>query len=283
MSQGARGTALITGASSGIGLATALYLAGMDYTVIGTSREIDRLVGLRDEAARRGVRIELIEMDVNERDAIEETVPRLVTEYGGIDVLVNNAGYGLWGPSASLAVEELRAQFETNFFAPFRLMRAVLPSMTQRRHGTIVNISSVLGRVSTPFNSAYVASKHALEGMSESMRTELWPLGVRVVVVEPGYIQTDFHKNQVIAEAAESPESPYHSFVQRYRSRHKSYEGIFANEADQVARVVGKAVRAKRPAFRYPVGLDARLGMMGARIMPERLFHALLSRATLGG
>ncbi len=283
MSQGARGTALITGASSGIGLATALYLAGNGYTVIGTSRAMDRLAGLRDEAARRNMHIELVEMDVSEPNTIEDAVPKLVSEFGSIDVLVNNAGYGLWGPSASLAVDELRAQFETNFFAPFRLMRAVLPSMTQRRRGTIVNISSVLGRISTPFNSAYVASKHALEGMSESMRTELWPLGVRVVVVEPGYIQTNFHSNQVIADAAESPESPYHPFVQKYRSRHKSYEGLFANEADKVARVVYKAVRAKRPAFRYPVGLDARLGMMGARLMPERLFHALLSRATLRG
>lgn len=281
MSQGTKGTALITGASSGIGFATTLHFATRGYKVIGTSRSVDKLAGLRDEALRRNVDVEFVEMDINAPNTIESKVPKLLSSHGNVTVLVNNAGYGLWGPFVSLSLDELRSQFETNFFAPARLMQAVLPSMIKEGHGTIVNVSSVLGRISIPFSGAYVASKHALEGVSESMRTELWPMGIRIVVVEPGYIQTDFHANQVLAEAAASPDSPYYPLVEKNKPQHNDYERIFANNAEKVARVVHKAVSAKKPAFRYPVGVDARLGMMASRVLPERLFHSLLSRATI--
>ena len=279
--QGRGETVLITGASSGIGLATALYLAGKGYSVVGTSRSEQGLAALRDEASRRRLEVTASQMDINTDEGVERILPQLMKERGGIDVLVNNAGYGLWGPGGTLSMKEMRDQFETNFFAAFRLMRAVLPGMIERGKGTIVNISSVEGRLGTPFSGGYAASKFALEGLSESMRLELWPLGVRVVLVEPGLFRTNFPTNQVIAEGVASSVFPLRPFLERYRARRPRFD-FLKGDPVKVARVVHKIVRSRRPRFRYQVGPEARLGILAARFMPERAFQALLSRATLG-
>ncbi len=271
---------LITGASSGIGRVTALYLAEKGYSVIGTSRSLERLAGLQGEGLRKGLSISAIELDINSDEAVERAIPLLTGERGPIDALVNNAGYGLWGPVESLSPAELKAQFETNLFAAHRLIRAALPGMLGQRKGTIVNVSSVLGRLGTPFNGAYVSSKFALEGLSESLRTELWPFGVRVAVVEPGLFRSDFIKNQVSAEQADSEDAVYHPYVKRYRERSARMHSRAADPI-KVARVIHKIVRSKRPAFRYPVSMEARLGSLGARLLPERIFQFLLSRATM--
>ncbi len=280
MSENRKEKVLITGASSGLGLATALYLAEKGYFVVGTSRSPERLARLRDEASKRQLPVTALELDINSDDAVGEVLPRILSEHGSIDVLVNNAGYGLWGPVESVSVEELRTQFETNLFAPFRLIKAVLPTMVEKGKGTIINVSSVLGRIATPFNGAYASSKFALEGLSESLRVELWPFGVRVAVVEPGLFRTGFQRNQVIAARAHSEDLPYRPYVAKYESRHGAYDR-FASDPIKVARVIHKIVRSRRPAFRYPVGPDARLGILGARILPERVLQTLLSRATL--
>jgi short-subunit dehydrogenase len=281
MSQSAtRDTVLITGASSGIGKATALYLAQKGFSVIGTSRSAERLAGLKEEASRAAVQVATVELDINDDDAADAVMPRLVSEHGDISVLVNNAGYSLWGPVGSLSIAELRAQFETNFFAAFRLTKAVLPGMVERGRGTVINISSVEGRLATPFSGAYAASKFALEGLSEALRVELWPFGVRVVVVEPGLFTTDLHKNQVIGKDADSPDLPYLPYVERYRERRGRFDRL-SSDPIKVARVIHKIIRSKRPAFRYVVGLDASLGILGKRFLPERVFQTLLARATL--
>ena len=281
MSQSHSRRILITGASSGIGLATALYLAEKGYEVIGTSRSMARLAGLRDEAASRGVAVATVELDINTDEGVEGALPRIIDEHGAIDVLVNNAGYGLWGPVESLSMEELRSQFETNLFAAVRLIKAVLPEMAKRGRGTIINVSSVLGRMGTPFNGAYVSTKFALEGLSESLRAELWPLGIHVALVEPGVFRTNFQANQVIAARAHSSDLPYHPYVQMYRERSGRFSKFYADPV-KVAKVVHKIVRSRRPRFRYPVGPDARLGMLATRLMPEGIFQALLRRATMG-
>ena len=273
-------TALITGASSGIGKVTALYLAQKGWSVIGTSRSMSRLEELRKEASEADLPVTGVELDINSDEDVDQIMPRLLDEHGTIDVLVNNAGYGLWGPVESLAIAEVKAQFETNFFAALRLIKAVLPGMVRQRRGTIINVSSVEGRLATPFNGAYAASKFALEGLSESLRVELWPLGVRVALVEPGLFSTNFQKNQVVAERADSEDLAYSSYMEKYRSRHALFER-FSTDPIKVAKVIHKIVRSRRPAFRYPVGLEARLGMLGARLLPERLFQAMLSRATM--
>ena len=272
---------LITGASSGIGRAAALYLAERGYRVVGTSRSMERLEGLLDEARRRHLPVSGAELDINSDGAVERVVPELASRHGGIGVLVNNAGYGLWGPVGSLSPRELAAQFETNVFAAHRLIRAVVPDMLERRRGTIINISSVLGRLATPFNGAYVASKFALEGLSESLRTELWPFGVRVAVVEPGLFRTEFISNQVTAADAEDEGSVYYPLrlaVQAVEALRCTGQGA---DPVRVARVIHKIIRSRRPAFRYPVSVEAHLGGLAARLLPERLYLYLMGRFTM--
>ena len=279
MTQG-HGVVLITGASSGIGLATALYMAERGYRVVGTSRSKDRLAGLEEEASRRGLPVAGVELDINSEAGLTDALAAIAEEHGPVSVLVNNAGYGLFGPVQTLTTEELRAQFETNVFAVARLMRAVLPGMIEQGGGTIVNVSSILGRIGAPFHGAYAASKFALEGLSESFRTEAWPLGVRVVLVEPGLIRTAFPDNQAMAAGIESDDAAsYDRYLRRYRGR---VRGAFERGADpvRVAKVVHGIVRSRRPRFRYPVGVDSRSGSLGARLLPEGVFLGLLGWAT---
>jgi len=262
-------------------MATALYMAERGFSVIGTGRSDERLAPLREEAARRGLALRALEMDINSEEAVGEAMTRLLAEGSGIDVLVNNAGYGLWGPVGTLSLDQVRDQMETNYFAAVRLILAVLPAMTARRRGTIINISSVEGRLATPFSGAYAASKFALEGLSEALRLEVWGLGVRVALVEPGLIRTRFQENQVIGEHADLKDSPYDPYVQRYRERRGRYDR-FGTDPVKVAKVVHKIARARRPRFRYPVNIEARVGAMAARLLPERVFLALMGRATMG-
>ena len=171
----------------------------------------------------------------------------------------------------------MRAQFETNVFAALRLSRAVLPGMVEKGKGTIVNVGSVLGRIGMPFGGAYSASKFALEGMSESMRIELWPLGVRVAIVEPGLFRTSFLENQ--AASAGSDALPYGGTVARRIDR--AEYGRAAGDPAKVARVIRKVIRSRRPGFRYVVGPDARMAVAAKWLLPERLYLSLLSWATL--
>jgi short-subunit dehydrogenase len=204
-----------------------------------------------------------------------------MAEHGPIDVLVNNAGYGLWAPVETYSVEELRDQFETNLFAPVRLIKAVLPGMMEQRRGAIVNVSSYLGRLATPFHSAYASSKFALEGLSESLRTELRPFGIRVAVVEPGVVRTNFRSNQAVPEGVSGRESVYSPHMEVYLRRHAGLERRGTNPV-RVARVIHRVIRSRSPWLHHPVGLDARMGMLAARLLPERVLHALVGRVTMG-
>jgi len=271
---------LITGASTGIGRASALYLAEKGYRVAATSRSLARLDDLRREAERVGA-VHCVQLDVDSDQSVSEATESVIEAYGNIDVLVNNAGYGLWGPVQSLTQEELYSQFETNFFGAFRMIKAALPSMTAQGSGTIVNVTSLEGRLVTPFSGGYAASKFALEGLSEAMRYELWPQGIRVAVVEPGLYDTEFHDNQVEAAGADSPALAYGPAIARYRGQRGGYDR-FAKDPVQVARVIHKIIRSRRPRFRHPVGPEATLGIPASQLMPERLFQAIVRRATMG-
>ena len=274
-------TVLVTGASSGIGRVTCLHLAEKGYTVVGTSRSLERLAGLFEDAEERGLRVWGVELDVNSDESVESVMPGLIEQFGGIHALVNNAGFGVWGPIESLSIEELKLQFEANFFGAVRMVHATLPGMLERGSGRIVNISSVLGRIGTPFNGAYVSSKYALEGLSESLRAEVSPFGVKVALVEPGLFETNFQKNQLRAARAGDPALAYAPYIRRYDERHGRFERLAANPI-KVARVIEKAIGARRPSFRYPVSAEAWAVTVGNRVLPERVKHALLSRATLG-
>ena len=271
---------LITGASAGIGRAAALLLAERGCIVIGSSRRLDRLAPLFDDAEARRIRLFGVELDPNSDESVADVMPGVIEQFGCIDGLVNNAGFGVWGPVESVSVDEMKLQFEANFFGCVRMIHAALPQMLARRSGRIVNISSVLGRIGTPFNGAYVASKYALEGLSESLRAEVKPFGVHVSLVEPGLFATDFQKNQLRGARVDDEASPFAPYIERYNGRHDQFDHFAANPI-RVARVIEKALFSRRPRFRYPVGPDARAGMFGARVLPERLFHAILDRATL--
>ena len=273
-------TVLITGASSGIGKVTCLYLAEKGYNVIGTSRASSRLGDLYSEADQRGVTVHGLELDINSDAEVQRVMPEVFNQYGEIHVLVNNAGYGVWGPVESVSIDEMRTLFETNLFAALRMTQAVLPGMIERRAGKIINISSVLGRLATPFNGAYASSKFALEGLSESLRTEVSPFGVHVAIVEPGLFETEFQRNQVRARRADDPDLAYAPFIQRYNARHQTYDRL-SSDPIKVSKVIHKIIRSRRPALRHPVGLEAHAGIMGARLLPGRLFQAMLSRATM--
>lgn len=273
-------TVLVTGASSGIGRVTCVHLAEKGYTVVGTSRALERLAGLFDDAEERGLRVWGAEMDVNSDESVESVMPGLIGQFGSIHALVNNAGFGVWGPVESLSMDELKMQFEANFFGAVRMTQAVLPGMLSRGAGRIVNISSVLGRIGTPFNGAYVSSKYALEGLSESLRAEVEPFGVRVSLVEPGWFATDFQKNQLRAERSGDPALAYAPYIRRYDERHGRFDHLAADPI-KVARVIERAISARRPSFRYPVSAEAWAVAVGNRVLPERVKNALLSRATM--
>ena len=274
------GNVLITGASSGIGKATALYLAERGYTVIATSRVASRLDDLQSEARRSGASVIGVELDINSEDSVAFIVPELIERHGAIDALVNNAGFGLWGPVEVLSSAELKSQFETNFFAAVRMIQAVLPAMIEQRRGAIVNISSVLGRMGTPFNGAYVSSKFALEGISESLKTEVQPFGVRVAMVEPGLFRTNFPDNSVRGEAADDERSAYSPYIRKQSENHDLFE-LLGGDPVRVAKVVHKVITSPSPNFRNPVGLDARAGTLAARLLPERIYWRILSKATM--
>ena len=271
---------LITGASSGIGKVTSLYLAERGYAAIGTSRRLERLEPLFDEAEERGLRLFGVELDPNSDRSVNDVMPDLIQQFGRIDALVNNAGFGMWGPLSSVSIDELKLQFEANFFGAVRMIHSVLPGMLERRSGRIVNISSVLGRIGTPFVSSYVSSKYALEGLSESLRVEVRPFGINVSVVEPGLFATNFQNNQMMSAGSRDPSSVYAPYVERYNRRHDQFDRL-ASDPIKVARVIEKALSSRRPAFRYPVSPEAWAGVMGPRFLPERLVHALLDRATM--
>ena len=267
------GNVLITGASAGIGRATALYLAERGYTVLATSRSASRLDGLHEEAESLGLSIIGVELNINSEDAVAFIVPELIEQYGAIEVLVNNAGFGLWGPVELLSDAELKSQFETNLFA-------AVPAMIEQRNGTIINISSVLGRLGTPFNGAYVSSKFALEGISESLKIEVEPFGVRVAMVQPGLFRTNFPDNSVRGEAIDGENSAYAPLIRQYTGNHDIFEHLGGNPV-RVAKVVHKIITSPSPNFRYPVGIDARAGMLGARVLPERIYWKIMNKVTM--
>jgi len=268
---------LITGSSSGIGLATSLYLARRGYTVWATMRNLEKAGELRKIIESERLPIEIAQLDVCDDSSVKAAVTQIVQRSGRIDVLVNNAGYGLRGAIEEVSLDEWKRQFETNFYGVIRVTQAVLPQMRAQRSGAIVNVSSVLGRMAIPFSGPYVASKFALEGLTETLRYELAPWNIKVVLIEPGFIATNFQQNAQLAQAAQSKDSPYALFkqasgrrVQRNISR--------AAPPERVAETIYRAITHPTPKLRYAVGRDARLVLPLRRFLPEGLFERILKR-----
>jgi len=269
--------ALITGSSSGIGLATSLYLARRGYTVWATMRNLEKASELRKIIESERLPIELAQLDVCDDSSVKEAVAQILQKSGRIDVLVNNAGYGLRGAIEEVSLDEWKRQFETNFFGVIRVTQAVLPQMRAQRSGAIVNISSVLGRMAIPFSGPYTASKFALEGLTETLRYELAPWNIKVVLIEPGFIATNFQQNAQLAQAAQSQDSPYALFKQA--SGRRVQRNIYrAAPPERVAETIYRAIAHPTPKLRYAVGRDARLVLPLRRFLPEGFFERILKK-----
>ncbi len=249
MSAPSKSVALVTGCSTGIGRATALLLARYGYRVFATVRTPDAGASLQSEAA--GLPVEVLRMDFLEEDAATTLAQEVLRRAGRIDVLVNNAGYAVLGAVEDLRADMVRHQFQVNVFTPVQLSRAVLPTMRAQHYGRIVNVSSMAGRVSVPLMGAYCASKFALEAFSDSLRAEAKPFGVRVSLVEPGPVATEFNRSALAAsrEILEAA-SPYRRAYQHYLDESNTPGGATPLQA---ARTIVKAIRAARPRSRYRV------------------------------
>lgn len=262
---------LVTGASTGIGKSCAEHLLSRGYRVFGTSRK-------PSAAAATGPAVEMIPMDVDDDQSVTAGVRTVLDRAGRLDAVLNNAGWGLMGAVEDTALEEAKAQLETNFFGVLRVCREVLPVMRKQGAGHIVNISSLGGIVGLPYSSMYSASKFALEGMSEALRLEVWRYGIRVVLIEPG----DFHSNFTAARRmtkASGPDSAYREAVQKALAAQEKEERN-GPEPDSIARLVERILRNNNPRVRYSVGmLSQRIVVPCKRYLPQRLFEWMFCKA----
>jgi len=222
--------------------------------------------------------IRVKQIDVTDDTSVKNAVQTISSETGGrIDVLVNNAGYVLSGAFEDLAIDEIKTQYETNFFGLIRTTQAVLPIMREQKSGIIVNISSGAGRFGYPGHSAYISTKFAVEGLSESMSYELEPFGIKVVIVEPGVIMTNIVNTMVVARKSQDPNSAYSQMMQKMAN---TFEGLMKSSSspDLVANVVLKAVKDENPNFRYLAGNDVEQWLGAKRNMSDEEFHKMMAQ-----
>jgi NAD(P)-dependent dehydrogenase (short-subunit alcohol dehydrogenase family) len=269
-----RRVALVTGASSGIGAETARHLADRDFTVYAAARRIDRMLNL----ASRGIRT--VSVDVTDDASMVALVGQVLAETGRIDVLVNNAGYGSYGALEDVPLSEARRQFEVNVFGLARLSQLVLPHMRARNDGYIVNVSSMGGKIWEPLGSWYHATKFAVEGLSDSLRVEVAPFGVKVVVIEPGVIRSEWSAISADTLETASAGSAYGAQSARMARALRGANGLrFASHPRVVAAAIGNAVTTDKPRTRYAVGGGARTVLFLRRILTDRGLDRFVRRA----
>ena len=250
---------LITGCSSGFGLLTALHFARKGDTVYASMRNTSKAGDLERACQAEDLTIEVVQLDVTDDESVESAVKQVIGGAGRIDVLVNNAGIGATGPIEETDDDEAKEIFETNFFGALRVTRAVLPHMRRQRAGTIVNVSSLAGRVSPPFDGIYSASKHALEAASESLYYEVHPSGVRVLLIEPGAFETSI-SGSVRTARRFTEGSPYIELRQRFEEALTRLPTAGERgDAQVVAEAIYDAVNDEEPKLRYLVGQDAEM------------------------
>ena len=247
--------AIVTGSSSGIGFETSLALAREGYFTYATMRDTTKSNKIKEIAQKENLKINVLELDVDDEKSVKSAIAQILDQKQRIDVLVNNAGWGLWGCVEDVSVDEFKEQFETNFFSIIRLIQEVAPAMRKQGSGTIVNVSSVVGRIGFPASPAYISSKFALEGLSESLRFEFAPFGVDVIIIEPGVIKTDFMKNMKMAKKSEL-DTVYKDITTKVVSGVKMMVEM-GTPPKEVANTIVKAIKDKKPLPRYVVGNDA--------------------------
>jgi len=268
--------ALITGASSGFGLLTSVELAKAGFRVVATMRDLARRERLDQAVASAGVgaRVDVRALDVTKFDTLPGFVDAVVRDYGRLDVLVNNAGFAVAGFAEDIKLDELRLQFETNFFGAVAMTKAALPTMRRQHSGHIIQVSSIAGLHGSVTVSSYSASKHALEGWSESLRMELNALGIKVVLVEPGAFQTDiWTRGAVMGEQATKETSPN---IQRSLRMRSAVEKLPKADPIVVAQLIVAIAQNPHPKLRYLVGRDAKMQLALKRILPWKWHEKLV-------
>ena len=270
--------AVVTGSSSGIGFEIALTLARNGFQTYATMRNLAKSENIKSIASKENLPIHIEQLDVIDNNSVTNAIQAIVSKADRIDVLVNNAGYALTGAFEDLAIEEIKARYETNFFGLIRTTQAVLPIMRKQKSGTIVNISSGAGRFGYPTGSAYVSTKFAVEGLSESMAYELEPFGIKVILVEPGVIKTNIANGMVIAKKSQNSNSPYSQIMQKMST---SFEHMLENASspDLVAKVVLQAVTSENPSLRYLAGKDVEMWVEAKRNMSDDEFYKMMKQS----
>lgn len=272
--------AVVTGSSSGIGLETALTLARNGFLTYATMRNLAKRDGIKSVTDKENLPVRIVQLDVTSDSSVNEAMQSIIAEAGRVDVLVNNAGYGLIGAFEDLSVEEIRAQFETNFYGIIRTTQAVLPNMRKMKSGRIVNISSGLGLFGFPGFSAYSGTKFAMEGLSESMAYELEPFGIKVILIEPGVVRTNIGNSTVIAKKAQDLSSPYSQMMQKIGNNFK-HMSENASTVDVVSNIVLEAATSANPHLRYWAGKDMEMWMQSKNSMSDDEFYNSMKKNLL--
>ena len=272
--------AVVTGTSSGIGFEIALALAREGYYTYATMRDPTKSDKIKELGQKENLNIDVLELDVDDENSVKTAIQKILEQKQRIDVLVNNAGWGLWGCVEDVSIDEFKAQFDTNFFSIIRLIQEVGPTMRKQGSGTIVNISSVVGRIGFPASPAYISSKFALEGLSESLRFELAPFGIDVVIIEPGVIKTNFMKNMKMAEKY-GPESVFMDITDKVVSGVKMMCEM-GTDPKEVADAIIKATKDENPLPRYIVGNDASMFLEAKKNKTDLEFENYLKKELYG-
>lgn len=267
-----RTVALVSGASSGIGKEIARQLVDDKLVVYAAARRVERMGDLETLGAIA------LKMDITLETSVAEAIALIEQQEGGVDVLINNAGFGSYGAMEDTPIEDAKYQFEVNLFGLARLTKAVLPHMRAHGCGKIVNISSMGGKIYTPLGSWYHATKHALEGWSDCLRFELAPFGIDVIVIEPGLIETEFGSTMIGPMMERSGNSAYSEMAKKMKAATiKSYATGGGSSPKLVAQTVSKALKARRPQTRYPVGKMARPLMFLRKWLGDRVFDKVIA------
>ena len=267
--------ALVTGSSSGIGFESCIALAKDGYRTFASMRDIKKAGEIEAIAKKENLPIDVIQLDVDNEESIVSAIKQIVSDGGRLDVLVNNAGYGQFGCTEDVSVDDFRKQFETNFFSIIRIIQEVSPIMRNQNSGIIVNISSVIGRMGLPGLPAYISTKYALEGLSECLRYELGQFGIKVTLIEPGAIKTNFFDSMKIQESKADPQ--YKKLTDHILSGLKMMSEL-GTAPSQVAEVIIKAIHADEILPRYIAGTDAAMFMEAKKAKTDLEFEKYMSK-----
>jgi len=268
--------AIVTGSSSGIGYETALLLARNGFRTYATMRNLKKAKDISEIAKKEQLSLHTIELDVTNEKSVNKAIKNIKSDAGRIDVLVNNAGYGLTGSLEDLSMNEIKEQYETNVFGLIRVTQAVLPTMREQKSGIIVNISSIGGKMAMPLSSPYIGTKFAVEGLSESIAYDLEPFGIKIIIIEPGAIKTNFGTGMVVAEKNLNPSSPYFKGMQQLQG---TLNGLLKSGTPpaKVAEVILNAITTPNPNLRYTVGDDAALLVQKRKELADPEFQKFVS------